>query len=117
MRTWLSRLKQTGVSTGDDPRLLPVVHRITAWLFGVSVAATAPKGLREPQAVMTSGTVKQAGTNDLDPRLSPNGAKIIFTNVSNTGTGECAIITVDFDGQAGQNRTVLIKGGEMPYWR
>ena len=85
------------------------------------MAATAPKGLRDPQPVTATGTgtgtVKQAGTNDLEPRLSPNGAKIIFTNVSNTGTGECIIMTADFDGQTSQNRTVLIKGGEMPYWR
>ena len=92
-------------------------RQLNAIIGFISVAATTPKGLRDPQPVSATGAVKQAGTNDLEPRLSPNGAKIIFSNVSNTGTGECTIMTVDFDGQTGQNRTVLIKGGEMPYWR
>lgn len=94
-------------------------RQLNAIIGFISVALTAPKGLRDPQPVAATGTgtAKQVGTNDLDPRLSPNGAKIIFTNVSNTGTGESTVMTVDFDGQSGQNRTVLIKGAEMPYWR
>ena len=31
-------------------------------------------------------TSKAAGTNDLDPRFSPTGANLIFTNTDNTGT-------------------------------
>ena len=60
---------------------------------------------------------KPIGTNDLDPRFSTNDSKIIFINTSNTGTGECTVMTADFDGKLGQNRTALIKGAEMPCWR
>ena len=96
-------------------------RQLNAQLSYISTAATAPRGLRDPLPVMASGTgsTKAAGTNDLEPRLSPNGSKIIFTNVSNTGIGEYTVMSVDFTGQSssGQNRTVLIRGAEMPYWR
>ena len=61
-----------------------------------------------------SGTAKTAGTNDLDPRFSPNGARIIFTNTNNDGNSQRNIFTVDL---AGANRAALISSGEMPYWR
>jgi Tol biopolymer transport system component len=57
---------------------------------------------------------KPAGTNDLEPRYAPDGAKIIFTNRSNTGTGSGTVCTMD---RNGQNRTVLIPAAEMAYWR
>ena len=57
---------------------------------------------------------KPAGTNDLDPRFSPNGAKLIFTNTDNTGNGTRAVYTSDLDGR---NRQQLITPAEMPYWR
>lgn len=78
---------------------------------------------RVPKIVQSAGTdarsAKPAGTNDLEPRFSPNSAKIIFINVSNTGAGECTVMTIDFDSQTGQgqNRVALFKGAEMPYWR
>ena len=57
---------------------------------------------------------KPAGTNDLDPRFSPNGAKLIFTNTDNTGNGVRAVFTSDLDGR---NRQQLFTPAEMPYWR
>jgi TolB protein len=80
-------------------------------------------GEKQPQDVMALGTDaksnKPAGTNDLEPHFSPNGAKIIFTNTSNTGIGEATVTTIDFNGQTGlgQNRVPLINVAEMPYWR
>lgn len=62
-------------------------------------------------------STKPGGTNDLEPHFSPDGAKIIFTNVSNTGTGECTVTMLDLDGHTGQNRTSLIESAEMPCWR
>ncbi|WP_375446134.1 carboxypeptidase regulatory-like domain-containing protein [uncultured Fibrella sp.] len=70
-----------------------------------------------PRDFMADGTAKPAGTNDLEPRFSPNGSKIIFTNISNTGTGEATVMTIDFDGKTAQARTALIKSAEMAYWR
>ncbi len=92
-------------------------RQLNAVVGYIPVGSSAPKGLREPLPVVASGTgsAKPAGTNDLEPRFSPNGSKLIFTNVSNTGTGEATVMAVDFG--SGQNRTVLIRGAEMPYWR
>ncbi len=57
---------------------------------------------------------KAPGTNDLDPRFSPNGASLIFTNVDNTGLGVRSVLTVDLDRRT---RKVLFQSAEMPYFR
>ena len=59
-------------------------------------------------------TSKEVGTNDLEPRYSPTGAKLIFTNTDNTGTGQRSVYTADADGR---NRKILIQQAEMAYWR
>jgi Tol biopolymer transport system component len=58
--------------------------------------------------------IKPAGTNDLDPRYSPNGAQIIFTNTDNTGNGVRYVYVADVNGG---NRRLLFTAAEMPYWR
>ncbi len=61
---------------------------------------------------------KPAGTNDLDPRFSPNGSQIIFTNVDNTGNIAPSVYTIDVGtAQSGQSRKLLFSSAEMPYWR
>ena len=61
---------------------------------------------------------KPAGTNDLDPRFSPNGSQLIFTNTDNTGSGTRAVYTLDIStAQTGQSRKLLFSSAEMPYWR
>lgn len=57
---------------------------------------------------------KPAGTNDLDPRFSPTGSQLIFTNTDNTGNGVRSVLVSDLDGR---NRRQLISPAEMPYWR
>lgn len=57
---------------------------------------------------------KPAGTNDLDPRYSPTGAALIFTNTDNTGTGQRNVYTSD---ATGSNRKLLLQQAEMPFWR
>jgi len=57
---------------------------------------------------------KVRGTNDLDPRFSPNDAKIIFTNTSNDGFSVKTLQTMDSDGTA---RTNVLTDAEMVYWR
>ena len=57
---------------------------------------------------------KPAGTNDLEPRFSPNGAQLIFTNTDNTGTAVRSTYLVDLDGR---NRKLLYQQAEMPYYR
>jgi Tol biopolymer transport system component len=57
---------------------------------------------------------KVDGTNDLDPRFSPNGSKIIFTNTSNDGFSPKNIFT---NSVSGRDRSELLKDGELAYWR
>ncbi len=57
---------------------------------------------------------KPTGTNDLDPRFSPNGAQVIFTNTDNTGNGPRTVFVSDIDGR---NRRQLFTNAEMPFWR
>ncbi|MCX6214732.1 carboxypeptidase regulatory-like domain-containing protein [Spirosoma sp.] len=69
----------------------------------------------------TGAAGKPAGTNDIDPRFSPNGAQIIFTNTDNTGNGVRSVYTLDLNFTTGQstssNRKQLFTSAEMPYWR
>lgn len=56
---------------------------------------------------------KDAGTNDLDPRFSPNEAKVIMVNTSNDGISVNNVMTLDIDGE---NRTELLSDAFMPDW-
>lgn len=61
---------------------------------------------------------KVPGTNDLDPRFSPNGSQILFTNVDNTGNGTRSVYVLDLNRQVqGANRKLLFTSAEMSYWR
>jgi Tol biopolymer transport system component len=57
---------------------------------------------------------KPAGTNDLEPRFSPTGSQLIFTNTDNTGIRQRDVYVIDLDGR---NRRLLFSQAEMPYWR
>jgi TolB protein len=57
---------------------------------------------------------KPDGTNDLHPRFSPDGSKIIFENVLNDGSSSKEIWIMD---TTGNNRKRLNINGEMPDWR
>lgn len=72
------------------------------------------KSIDDNSVVDISVIKKEAGTNDLYPRFSANGGKIIFTNISNTGTGPCDIYMTDLKGE---NRDKVIVNGQMPDWR
>lgn len=58
---------------------------------------------------------KNAGTNDLDPRFSPNEAEIIFVNTSNDGVSEKSIYKLSIGGGASV-RTTLFTDAIMPDW-
>ena len=57
---------------------------------------------------------KPAGTNDTNPRFSPDGAKIIFNNAPNDGSKAPEIWMMDADGT---DRRMIIQDGLMPDWR
>jgi len=56
---------------------------------------------------------KPIGTNDFEPRFSPDGSKIIFTNVKSNNE-EYTIWIMD---PSGNNRTKIAENGRMPDWR
>lgn len=62
-------------------------------------------------------TNKPVGTNDLDPRFSPNGSTVIFTNTDNTGNGPRSVYTIELNNQNSFTRKLLFTNAEMPYWR
>lgn len=57
---------------------------------------------------------KPGGTNDLDPRFTPNGAQVIFTNTDNDGISVRNIYKVDLDGE---NRELIAENAEMVDWK
>lgn len=57
---------------------------------------------------------KPSGTNDTNPRFSPDGAHIIFENSSNVSGSVKSVWTMN---TAGDNRVELFTNAEMPDWR
>jgi len=58
---------------------------------------------------------KPIGTNDLDPRFSPNNAQIIMMNTSNDNVSPRNIMTIDLNNTGVDfTRAVLFSNGEMP---
>lgn len=62
----------------------------------------------------TGNISKSAGTNDLYPRYSPDGARIIFVNTVNDGLSPLDIWTADLDGR---NRRRLFQNASLPDWK
>lgn len=89
-------------------------RQLDARLFLLDLVSGILSDLSSNRTENQSQTSKLAGTNDFEPRFSPNGARIIFTNTDNTNTGLRSIQTMDVDGR---NRQQTIQQGEMPYWR
>ncbi|WP_017731358.1 carboxypeptidase regulatory-like domain-containing protein [Nafulsella turpanensis] len=56
---------------------------------------------------------KEDGTNDLMPRFSPDGAKVVFVNTSNEGTGSPDIYIMN---TSGSERELLLEDGVTPSW-
>jgi TolB protein len=57
---------------------------------------------------------KPDGTNDTNPRFSPDGASVIFESASNVVGSQKSIWTMDIDGG---NRRLLFSNAQMPDWR
>lgn len=57
---------------------------------------------------------KESGTNDLNPRYSPDGASVIFENKRNDGSGTSSIYTYEI---ATKKRTLVFENAAMPDWQ
>ncbi|MTH30570.1 PEGA domain-containing protein [Myroides pelagicus] len=57
----------------------------------------------------------EAGTNDLEPRFSPNEAYVIFTNTSNDGRSPKDIYVKELNSLL-KTRVEKFKNAAMPYW-
>lgn len=57
---------------------------------------------------------KPNGSNDLMPSFSPNGAVVVFVNVSNDGLTPPDIYTFNIDGTG---RQLVVENGTTPSWR
>jgi hypothetical protein len=58
---------------------------------------------------------KAMGSNDLDPRFSPNNAQIIFTNTSNDNISQRNVMVIDLNSNLTDlSRAALFSNGEMP---
>ncbi|MCS3529788.1 carboxypeptidase-like regulatory domain-containing protein [Chryseobacterium sp. JUb7] len=58
---------------------------------------------------------KPAGTNDLDPRFSPNNAQVIFMNTSNDNISQRNVTVIDLNSSLTDlSRAALFSNGEMP---
>lgn len=58
---------------------------------------------------------KPLGTNDLDPRFSPNNAQVIFMNTSNDNVSQKNVMTIDLNtSMTDLVRTALFSNAEMP---
>ncbi len=58
---------------------------------------------------------KPGGTNDLDPRFSPNDASVIYVNTSNDGISQRNLEIISSTG-TGSSRTEFIQDAFMPDW-
>ncbi|WP_167855408.1 carboxypeptidase-like regulatory domain-containing protein [Hymenobacter fodinae] len=62
----------------------------------------------------TSSSGKPLGFNDVTPRYSPDGARILFVQVNNVPGSVPDVYTVELDGR---NRTRLFQNAFLPDWR
>lgn len=58
---------------------------------------------------------KLAGTNDLDPRFSPNEAEVLFVNTSNDGVSQQKLTKLNLSKL--NERSTFIENGKMPDWQ
>ncbi|MCF4102052.1 carboxypeptidase regulatory-like domain-containing protein [Gillisia sp. M10.2A] len=66
-------------------------------------------------ASLDISTSKENGTNDFEPRFSPNEALVIFTNTSNDGLSARNIFTTEIGGEDSE-RTLIFENSMMPDW-
>ncbi|GAA3925313.1 hypothetical protein GCM10022406_09170 [Hymenobacter algoricola] len=87
-------------------------RQLNGHIFMQKLDGTGVVDLSPPSTGSITG--KPAGTNDLFPRFSPDGAKVIFVNVNNDGISVPEIWIMDLDGK---NRAKLFANATLPDWK
>lgn len=70
--------------------------------------------LTDEKIDLSSLSKKPDGSNDLDPRFSPNDAEVIFVNTSNDGISTKKIVKISLQDN---QRKDLFSDAEMPDWK
>lgn len=89
-------------------------RQINAHIFELYLPGKGLQDLSGTTSSTGNNTLKPEGTNDLDPRYSPNGQKIIFTNVINDDKSTPSLYKADL---SGKSREKIISNAEMGFWR
>ncbi len=89
-------------------------RQLDARLFMLTLADRSILDISKLGSSSSTDTDKPTGTNDLDPRFSPTGRNILFTNTNNDGISIRRLFTVDI---TGRGRTRVLDNAEMGYWR
>ncbi len=107
-----------GLQFSTDGNLVLYTHDISGFENETGRLLNSQIFLRDLRSNTTTNisrlSNKELGTNDLDPRFSPDGSKIIFVNTNNDGISKKQIMVMEIDGQ---RRTMLFDNATMPDWR
>jgi hypothetical protein len=87
-------------------------RQLDARIFIYDFASKTSKDYSVKDGNTNSG--KPAGTNDLEPRYSPNNSAIIFSNANNETSSEASIYTLDLSTNA---RLKILSNAMMGTWR
>lgn len=87
-------------------------RQLDAHIFLQNLDGTGRVDLSAASLGTTAG--KLAGTNDLYPRISPDGSRLIFVNTVNDNLSPPAVLTMSL---TGQNRTRLFSNATLPDWK
>ncbi|MEJ2495684.1 MAG: hypothetical protein P8Y79_15305, partial [Ignavibacteriaceae bacterium] len=112
----LYKINQSGASLTQIATAPPDRHfRETDWSASTNkiVALTIGEKPYDSEIYLMDSINKPTGTNDLQPRFSPDGANIIFINTSNVlgSTAYIWVMTVN-----GSDRWKIINNAIMPDW-
>lgn len=89
-------------------------RQVDARIFEFYLPGKTMRDLSVNAGSNANSSFKPAGTNDLDPRYSPNGQQIIFTNVINDDLSIPSLYNADLEGK---KREKIIDNAEMGFWR
>lgn len=70
----------------------------------------------ETGSLINLSFVKEPGTNDVQPRFTQGGAKVLFVNKPTDNIGPSKVMLMDVGTTSSQQRIVLFENADMPDW-